>query len=183
MRIKEILEIENANTGSINLFKEGICWKVYEKSALRFVKNIREYRVFRKYVKAVKQDIAYFAFPESALPEILTILETQCLASQIVRKSEIFIEIQGFTDSDGSEEWRASKDTMYRVLPSGKEKSKDLETKIDELMKQIHRLERIDLEKHFDKLQKTVSENSGAINTINLYLTNITQTLTEKLRN
>ena len=182
MRIKEILEIENANTGSINLFKEGICWKVYEKSALRFVKNIREYRVFRKYVKAVKQDIAYFAFPESALPEILTILETQCLASQIVRKSEIFIEIQGFTDSDGSEEWRASKDTMYRVLPSGKEKSKDLETKIDELKTLMQR--HIELnEQHFDKLQKAVSENTGAINAINLYLTNITQMLTEKLRN
>jgi hypothetical protein len=31
MKVKEILEIENANPGSINLFKEGICWKVYEK--------------------------------------------------------------------------------------------------------------------------------------------------------
>ena len=98
-----------------------------------------------------------------------------------MRKSDIFIEIQGFTDSDGYEKWRASKDMMYRVSTSGKEKSKDLETKIDELMKQIHRLERIDLEKHFEKLQKTISENSGAINTINLTLTNITQTLTEQL--
>jgi peptidoglycan hydrolase CwlO-like protein len=62
-------------------------------------------------------------------------------------------------------------------------KSKDMQTKIDELKKQIQRLERIDLEKHFDKLQKTVSENSGAINAINFYLTNITQMLTEKLRN
>ena len=74
-------------------------------------------------------------------------------------KSEIFIEIQGFTDTDGFEEWKVSRDTMYRVSISGTEKSKDLETKIDELMKQIQRLERIDLEKHFDKLQKTLSEN------------------------
>ena len=43
MKVKEILEIENANTGSINLFKKGICWRVYEKSAWRFLKNIREY--------------------------------------------------------------------------------------------------------------------------------------------
>ena len=35
------------------------------------------------------------------------------------------------------------------------EKSKDLQTKIDDLKKQIERLEKIDLEKHFDKLQKT----------------------------
>jgi hypothetical protein len=58
------------------------------------------------------------------------------------------------------------------------EKSKDLESKINELKKQIERLERIDLEKHFDKLQKTLAEIFGAINAINLTLTAITQTLT-----
>lgn len=58
------------------------------------------------------------------------------------------------------------------------EKSKDLQTKIDELKKQIERLEKIDLEKHFDKLQKTLAEIFGAINAINLTLTNIIQTLT-----
>jgi peptidoglycan hydrolase CwlO-like protein len=178
MTVKEILEIENANTGGINLFKEGIFWRVYEKSAWRFVKNIREYRVFKKYVKAVKQDIAYLVFPESALSEILTTVETKYASSHTLRKSEIFVEIQGFTDTVGFEEWKAE-----ITLPSDTEKIKDMQTKIDELMKQIQRLERIDLEKHFDKLQKTLSENSGAINAINLYLTNITQTLKEKLRN
>ncbi len=58
------------------------------------------------------------------------------------------------------------------------DKSKDLQTKIDELKKQIERLEKIDLEKHFDKLQKTLAEIFGAINAINLTLTNIIQTLT-----
>ena len=58
------------------------------------------------------------------------------------------------------------------------EKSKDLHTKIGELKKQIERLEKIDLAKHFDKLQKTLAEIFGAINAINLTLTNIVQTLT-----
>jgi ABC-type transporter Mla subunit MlaD len=58
------------------------------------------------------------------------------------------------------------------------EKSIDLQTKIDELKKQIERLEKIDLEKHFDKLQKTLAEIFGAINSINLTLTTIIQTLT-----
>lgn len=57
-------------------------------------------------------------------------------------------------------------------------KSKDLQTKIDELKMQIERLEKIDLEKYFDKLQKTLAEIFGAINAINLTLTNIIQTLT-----
>jgi ABC-type transporter Mla subunit MlaD len=58
------------------------------------------------------------------------------------------------------------------------EKSTDLQTKIDQLRKQVERLEKIDLEKHFDKLQKTLSEIFGAINTINITLTTIIQTLT-----
>ncbi len=57
------------------------------------------------------------------------------------------------------------------------DKSTDLQTKIDELRKQVERLEKIDLEKHFDKLQKTLSEIFGAINAINITLTAITQTL------
>lgn len=57
------------------------------------------------------------------------------------------------------------------------EKSKNIQIKIDYLDQIIKRLEAIDLEKHFDKLQKTLSEIFGAINTINLTLTNIVQTL------
>jgi len=57
------------------------------------------------------------------------------------------------------------------------EKSKNIQIKIDYLYQIIKRLEAIDLEKHFDKFQKTLSEIFGAINTINLTLTNIVQTL------
>jgi hypothetical protein len=58
------------------------------------------------------------------------------------------------------------------------EKSNDLQSKIDDLQKQIQRLENIDLEMHFDKLQKILAEIFGAINAINLTLANIIQTLT-----
>jgi ABC-type transporter Mla subunit MlaD len=58
------------------------------------------------------------------------------------------------------------------------EKSKELKIMIDDLQKQIERLEKIDLEKHFDKLQKTLAEIFGAVNSINLTLTTIIQTLT-----
>jgi len=63
-------------------------------------------------------------------------------------------------------------------LKKFEDKTTDLQSKIDELKKQIERLEKIDLEKHFDKLQKTLAEIFGAINAINLTLTNIIQTLT-----
>lgn len=57
------------------------------------------------------------------------------------------------------------------------DKSTDLQNKINELSKQVERLEKIDLEKHFDKLQKTLAEIFIAINAINLTLTNVVQTL------
>lgn len=57
------------------------------------------------------------------------------------------------------------------------DKSKDLQSKIDELRKQVERLENIDLDKHFERLQKTLSEIFNAINAINLNLTSITQSL------
>ena len=62
-------------------------------------------------------------------------------------------------------------------LKKFEDKSTDLQTKIDDLKKQVERLENIDFEKYFDKLQKTLSETFGAINSINLTLTTITQTL------
>lgn len=71
-----------------------------------------------------------------------------------------------------------TREDLEKELNKFEEKSKDLQTKITELKKQIERLEQIDLEKHFDILQKTLSEIFGAINAINLTLTNIVQTLT-----
>ena len=50
--------------------------------------------------------------------------------------------------------------------------------KLNGLQGQIRRLETIDLEKNFNLLQNTLAEIFGAINAINLTLTNIIQTLT-----
>lgn len=55
---------------------------------------------------------------------------------------------------------------------------KNLQSNIEVLKKQLERLEGVDLEKNFDKLQKNLAEIFGAINTINLTLTNVIQTLT-----
>jgi ABC-type transporter Mla subunit MlaD len=71
-----------------------------------------------------------------------------------------------------------TKADLAKELKRFDEKSKDLQTKIDELKKQIERLENIDLEKYFDKLQKTLADIFGAINAINLTLTKIIQTQT-----
>lgn len=55
--------------------------------------------------------------------------------------------------------------------------SRYLQTKINAFEKEINRLENIDLEKHFARHQKTLSEIFGAVNSINLTLTSITQAI------
>ncbi len=56
-------------------------------------------------------------------------------------------------------------------------KSKDLQTKVDALKAEITRLEKIDLEKHFRELQRTLADIFTAVNGVNTTLTNIIQTL------
>ncbi len=57
------------------------------------------------------------------------------------------------------------------------EKTSDFQTKINSFEGEINRLEKVDLEKHFEKLQKTLSDIFGAINAINLTLTGLTSSL------
>lgn len=71
-----------------------------------------------------------------------------------------------------------TRDDLAKELKRFEEKSINLQAKIDELKKHTERLEKVDLEKHFDKLQKTLSEIFGAVNAINLTLTGFIQTLT-----
>jgi hypothetical protein len=72
---------------------------------------------------------------------------------------------------------QASKDLSVE-LNKIDEKTEVLQTVIEGIQKEATRLEEIDLEKHFVKHQKTLSEIFGAVNSINTVLSGITQTLT-----
>jgi predicted nucleic acid-binding Zn-ribbon protein len=62
------------------------------------------------------------------------------------------------------------------------EKTTDFQTKINSFGVEISRLEKVDLEKYFDKLQKTLSDIFGAINAINLALTGLTGSLNSVIK-
>lgn len=67
MTHKEIIQREADNTSLIYLYKEGLFWKAFEKSAYLFVNSIASYKAKSKYVKAVKQDIIYIGLPPVSL--------------------------------------------------------------------------------------------------------------------
>ncbi|MEY5049193.1 MAG: hypothetical protein RLZZ175_2552 [Bacteroidota bacterium] len=62
------------------------------------------------------------------------------------------------------------------------EKTKDFQIKIEALSVEIKRIENVDLEKHFDKLQKTLSDIFSSIATVNQTILNQSQTLNSVLQ-
>ena len=155
MKIKEILIIEKDNFENINLFKEGLFWRCYEYSAWRFFFNIKAYRVLKKYIKAVKQDIVYLGFPENILEDIMQnavekdytvkkseteiIMNPNPTGSEAPRKDPTGNEapVGSGTESVGFEQWKAEIE-----LITGKEKLNDCllarqGSKQDEIIRKI----------------------------------------------
>lgn len=65
--ISEIVSLEAANRDRIYLHLEGIFWKAYQRSAYLFVNEYNKYKILKKYVKAVKQEIVVLGFPQTQL--------------------------------------------------------------------------------------------------------------------
>lgn len=71
MNLKDKINAESMDTPVILLYREGLFWKAYEQSAMRFVKEIRNYKLQKKYVKALTGDVVSLGFPDSRLKDLL----------------------------------------------------------------------------------------------------------------
>ena len=67
MKIEKILQYESQNKDTIILFKEGIFFRAYEQSAMRFTEYIAPFKVFKKYYKIVNAEVCYLGFPMKSL--------------------------------------------------------------------------------------------------------------------
>lgn len=63
MKIEKILQYESQNNDTIILFKEGIFFRAYEQSAMRFTEYVAPFKVFKKYYKIVNAEVCYLGFP------------------------------------------------------------------------------------------------------------------------
>lgn len=63
MKIEKILQYESQNNDAIILFKEGIFFRAYERSAMRFTEYVAPFKVFKKHYKIVNAEICYLGFP------------------------------------------------------------------------------------------------------------------------
>ena len=101
MTIADKLALEFPETTVIYLHREGLFWKAFEYSALKFVREIKVYKVLKKYIKAIKKDVVSLGFPDSCLEELLT-------GFSYISKSEKLIEINGLSPVTEEEfgEWK-----------------------------------------------------------------------------
>lgn len=103
MKISEIVKIEQNNTSNIFLFKEGIFYRCYEASALLFIKNFKQYKVHKKFFKAVNMEVVYLGFPQIALDTLLIGYSTVNIITH-----DSYIEIAGFQLPNNFMQWKQS---------------------------------------------------------------------------
>jgi hypothetical protein len=71
MTIEDIVKAETENNNTVILFREGIFWKAYEKSAYAFCKHIKPFMVKKKYIRTIDDEIVSIGFPMSSTETIL----------------------------------------------------------------------------------------------------------------
>ena len=67
MHYQEIMNKEASNIGEINLYLEGVFGKAYQQSAYLFVKNVADFKLSGKFIKAISQPVVSIGFPKSSL--------------------------------------------------------------------------------------------------------------------
>lgn len=103
MTISDLLKIEDSNTSCINLFKEGIFWRVYQASAYSFTKHIKDLKLLKKHYKIVKREVVYAGFPDTILPQIQALSKSKELLFE--QHSEKHCSISGIDIDTGFQEW------------------------------------------------------------------------------
>ena len=71
MDLKQKLALETADSTNIYLYREGLFWKAYERSAIKFIQTITVYQVNTRFCKVVDMEVISLGFPDAVLPKIL----------------------------------------------------------------------------------------------------------------
>jgi ABC-type transporter Mla subunit MlaD len=135
----------------------------YEEIIKQSQANVKSLSEKLKDLDKLYQEIAELKKATEGIPETFN-----KKFQDIIKLSEDYTNILGVTTKN----YLDGNNTLFATNLS------ELSSKIHEFGKEITRLENVDLEKHFNKFQKTLAEIFGAINAINLSLTNIIQTNT-----
>lgn len=71
MNLKDKIDAEQQSEPLIILYMEGMFWKAYEQSAMRFTKEVRAYKLQKRFVKTVNREVVSLGFPDGSLGCVL----------------------------------------------------------------------------------------------------------------
>ncbi len=152
MKLANVISEEAKNTGSIIMYREGLFWRVYEKSAFMFTLHLRQYSATKKFFKTVNSEIVFIGFPNQTLNQIIGKAQ-----GKAVEQSESRICIGGFEfNKEAYLLWKNGIDLTEKSM--GK--------KIDRTTEDANRVEKFDREqstvieriRHFPVIRKTPLE-------------------------
>jgi len=106
MKTENILSVEESGENRINLVRDRLFWQAWNKSAFLFATHIKQYRVHKRFVQKVNQEVAWLGFPSSALSTIQKIAEEKGFSFE--QKSADHIIIGNVAQTIGYEEWWAA---------------------------------------------------------------------------
>jgi hypothetical protein len=116
MKIEDIKALEDANvSGELSLYKEGLFWRAYNRSAYLFVHHLQEVKVLKKYYKVIDDSILVLGIPQKSCQQLLQALPKGIL---IEKQEEKMIVLSGFTWDE--EAYQA----YYKQLPLHQPQSK-----------------------------------------------------------
>jgi hypothetical protein len=93
MKITTILEYEVNNKNGIFLFQEGCFFRAYNRSAMRFVSQIKSIKILKKYIKYIDEKIFYCGFPKNYLEDVLKFVKKKGLKIEKLDKNLHILEI------------------------------------------------------------------------------------------
>jgi len=120
MTLSQILEIENASNCRINLLKEGMFWRVYQKSAYLFIKQIKDLKAIKRFYKVVNREVVYAGFPDTIFHQLKALVESK--GFKLEKSDEKYYIVLGIDGDNGFEQWFQSL-AVFQKINSATEKS------------------------------------------------------------
>ncbi len=117
MTKQQVYDIETGNDDAIHLFREGTFWIAYERSAFRFVRSFKSYRVTKKYIQNIGRELVSLGFPGTILASLACEFISQGAAHVVLRSP--WVE-QG---ADEFAEWKAGVELLAPKAPKVPKKS------------------------------------------------------------
>ena len=142
MTQKEIFEREKSNTGFIYLYREGIFWKAYEKSAFRLIREVVEFKPLKKYIKTIDAEIISVGFPCAVTDRYIS---KDCIVEE--GEKQMTVKIGGEFQTEDFDKWKNSVPVKQNNSPKGVKMNSDGEV-VSPLNLLLNTLRSFNIESH-----------------------------------